>query len=120
MIKTEPMLRDILNKGIATITPHEREEITNRHVNITVVKPMDYGFILRIAAALAALIGLAFYWNLRLKRINAALQESERSKSVLLANLPGMAYRCRLDRDWTMGFSLKAAWDLPATAAMIW
>ena len=104
VIKTEPMLRDILNKGIATITPHEREEITNRHVNITVVKPMDYGFILRIAAALAALIGLAFYWNLRLKRINAALQESERSKSVLLANLPGMAYRCRLDRDWTMEF----------------
>jgi diguanylate cyclase (GGDEF)-like protein/hemerythrin-like metal-binding protein/PAS domain S-box-containing protein len=98
------MLRDILNKGIATITPHEREEITNRHVNITVVQPMDYGFILRIAAALSALIGLVFYWNLRLKRINAALQESERSKSVLLANLPGMAYRCRLDRDWTMEF----------------
>ncbi|SJZ50407.1 PAS domain S-box-containing protein/diguanylate cyclase (GGDEF) domain-containing protein/hemerythrin-like metal-binding domain protein [Trichlorobacter thiogenes] len=104
VIKSEPMLRDILNKGIATITPQEREEITNRHVNITVVKPMDYGFILRIAAALAALIGLSFYWNLRLKRINAALQESERSKSVLLANLPGMAYRCRFDRDWTMEF----------------
>ncbi len=104
VLKSEPRLRDILNKGIATITPQEREEITNRHVNITVVKPMDYGFMLRIAAALAVLIGLAFYWNLRLKRINAALQESERSKSVLLANLPGMAYRCRLDRDWTMEF----------------
>ena len=104
VLKTEPMLRDILNKGIATITPHEREEIVNRHVNITVVKPMDYGFILRIAALLATLIALSLYWNLRLKRINAALQESERSKSVLLANLPGMAYRCRLDRDWTMEF----------------
>jgi len=102
--KSEPMLQDILNKGIATITPQEREEITNRHVNITVVKPMDYGFILRIAAGLALLIGVSFYWNLRLKKTNAALQESERSKSVLLSNLPGMAYRCRFDRDWTMEF----------------
>jgi len=33
-----------------------------------------------------------------------ALQESERSKAVLLSHLPGMAYRCRYDRDWTMQF----------------
>ncbi len=33
-----------------------------------------------------------------------ALRESERSKAVLLAHLPGMAYRCRNDRDWTMLF----------------
>lgn len=33
-----------------------------------------------------------------------ALQESERSKRVLLENLPGMAYRCKYDRDWTMEF----------------
>jgi PAS domain S-box-containing protein len=32
------------------------------------------------------------------------LIESERSKSVLLSNLPGMAYRCKIDPDWTMEF----------------
>ncbi len=32
------------------------------------------------------------------------LTESERSKSVLLSNLPGMAYRCYYDRNWTMQF----------------
>lgn len=31
-----------------------------------------------------------------------SLQESERSLSMLLSNLPGMAYRCDYDRDWTM------------------
>ncbi len=36
------------------------------------------------------------------KLAEMALQESERSKSVLLSNLPGMAYRCNFDRDWTM------------------
>jgi|GEM_PF-302329 len=34
----------------------------------------------------------------------AALRESERSKSVLLSNLPGMTYRCHFDREWTMEF----------------
>jgi PAS domain S-box-containing protein len=38
------------------------------------------------------------------KTAEIALTESERSKSVLLSNLPGMAYRCRYDRDWTMEF----------------
>ncbi len=104
VLKDEPMLRDILNKGIATITPREREEIINRHVNITVVRPVDYGLIFRVAAVLVGLIGVAFYMNIRLNKVNAALRESERSKSVLLANLPGMAYRCRYDRQWTMEF----------------
>ena len=33
-----------------------------------------------------------------------ALRESERSKGVLLSNLPGMAYRCLHNREWTMQF----------------
>lgn len=38
------------------------------------------------------------------KKQEFALSESERSKSVLLSNLPGMAYRCKFDKDWTMLF----------------
>lgn len=33
-----------------------------------------------------------------------SLKESERSKSVLLANIPGLAYRCNYDREWTMQY----------------
>lgn len=47
---------------------------------------------------------LAWVWNLRLRAINSALAESERSKALLIANLPGIAYRCRYDPDWTMEF----------------
>ncbi len=104
VLKSEPMLRDILDKGIATITPQEREEIVNRHVNITFVSSAGYIVVFRIAAVLAVFAALFFYWNLRLRRINAALKESERSKSVLIANLPGVAYRCRYDENWTMEF----------------
>lgn len=38
------------------------------------------------------------------KIIEQALLESERSKAVLLSHLPGMAYRCNYDSDWTMQF----------------
>ena len=38
------------------------------------------------------------------KLIEKSLLESERSKSVLISNLPGMAYRCKYDRSWTMLF----------------
>lgn len=33
-----------------------------------------------------------------------ALRKRERQLSVLMDNLPGMAYRCRFDRDWTLLF----------------
>lgn len=32
------------------------------------------------------------------------LKESERSKSVFLSHIPGMAYRCKYDKEWTMEF----------------
>ena len=38
------------------------------------------------------------------RRTEAALRESERRLAILLSNLPGMAYRCRNDDEWTMQF----------------
>ena len=38
------------------------------------------------------------------KRLYDALVESERSKSTLLSNLPGVAYRCENNEEWTMTF----------------
>jgi len=46
------------------------------------------------------------------KAIEEALNESERSKSVLLSHLPGLAYRCNYDRDWTMQYVSKGCYSL--------
>jgi PAS domain S-box-containing protein len=46
------------------------------------------------------------------KMMETALMESERSKSVLLSHLPGMAYRCKFDKDWTMEYISEGCLDL--------
>ncbi|MEA5047910.1 MAG: PAS domain S-box protein [Eubacteriales bacterium] len=47
-----------------------------------------------------------------LRQAMRALNESERSKSVLLSNLPGMAYRCSCDHKWTMQFVSSGCYEL--------
>ncbi|NLP35488.1 MAG: diguanylate cyclase [Clostridiales bacterium] len=41
-----------------------------------------------------------------------ALQESNRQNNMLLSNLPGMAYRCNFDKDWTMQFVSEGCYSL--------
>lgn len=38
------------------------------------------------------------------KRAEEALKESERRLATLMGNLPGMAYRCKINSDWTIEF----------------
>ncbi|AFZ20461.1 PAS domain S-box protein [Allocoleopsis franciscana] len=51
----------------------------------------------------AAVLASAFDIT-RHKQAEEALSESQRTLSTLMKNLPGMAYRCRHDWDWTMEF----------------
>ncbi len=74
-----------------------------------VVQPV-VGVILRpwlhlaeVSLTIAALV-LVLLLLRRLSRRNTALLETQRSYVTLLANLPGMAYRCQNNRDWTMEF----------------
>ena len=51
------------------------------------------------------------------KRAENELQESRRQYVSLLANLPGMAYRCANDRNWTMDFVSAGCRDLTGYAS---
>lgn len=45
VIQQEPVLRNILDKGVQSITPQERESVVNRHVAIQIHNGIDYGLI---------------------------------------------------------------------------
>lgn len=44
--------------------------------------------------------------------IEKSLLESQRSNTVLLENIPGMVYRCKFDRDWTMHYVSNGSYEL--------
>jgi diguanylate cyclase len=65
--------------------------------------------LLIIVSIISIIIAIIFYmyYTQTLKneqKLSAYISESEQRMSALLANLPGMAYRCRNDRNWTMQY----------------
>ena len=62
--------------------------------------------LIGLAISVLLLVGIAGIAPLflSLRRSELSLRESERRLSTLMHNLPGMAYRCRNDRYWTMEF----------------
>jgi diguanylate cyclase (GGDEF)-like protein/PAS domain S-box-containing protein len=73
---------------------------------------VDYSIFLNLAGIFAVLLSVGFLWGRKIKRIKDLLLESERSKSVLLKNLQGMAYRCKYDPEWTMEFVSDGCYEL--------
>ena len=51
------------------------------------------------------------------KQAEIKLSENERSNAVLLDNLPGMMYRCKLDRNWTMLYVSSGCFELTGYTA---
>lgn len=66
--KDEPILRDILNKGIGTITEDDTQNIINRHVTIVIEKVTHITVGVWIALAILAVSFLVILWNYTLRK----------------------------------------------------
>jgi diguanylate cyclase (GGDEF)-like protein len=92
VLSGEPLLRDILNKGVATLSPQDREEIVNRHVSITIQNGTDYRLVWQLLGAglIIALIGA--FWMRKLSRLNREL-----ARLSVTDRLTGIYNRMKLD-----------------------
>lgn len=83
VVKSQPMLRDILDKGVSTVTPRDVQEAFNRHVSITVQSVVNYGLLVRVSLAFFVLFTLGLFFHLKLRRLNRVLGERQRELEAL-------------------------------------
>lgn len=93
VLKDEKLLRDILDKGVSTLTPQEREAISNKHVSINVQQGIDYRLVWKIVAGATLLLLLFFYWNRKLHALNKEL-----ARLSVTDKLTGLFNRNKLDQ----------------------
>lgn len=92
VVKSEPMLREILDRGVATLTPREREAISNRHVSVQVQGGVDYGLVWKVVAVAAVLLLVSLYWNRKLTLLNRKLDRLSATD-----RLTGLCNRMKID-----------------------
>lgn len=102
IVKSEPMLRQIMNKGISTITPEEKWQIVNKHISINAQTALDYNLLRKIMIGFGLLFFIGFYWNYKLKKLNRELIRV--SQTDPLTDLPN---RIKLDQE--LAFNLLCA-----------
>ena len=83
VLKDETVLRSILNKGVETITPQEREAIANKHVAINVQQDADWTRVYILLALLATAVLIVLYISRNNRRLQAALNASQEARDAL-------------------------------------
>lgn len=76
VVKSDPLLRDILNKGVASITPVERQQIVDRHITITATTGINYGPIKQLLGVFALMALTSLFW---IRKVNRAKDLAEKA-----------------------------------------
>jgi signal transduction histidine kinase/DNA-binding response OmpR family regulator len=93
VVKEHAMLRDILDKGIRTITPQEVREIINRHVAINIQTGIDYTLVVKTIAGFLVLAVLGLCWAYQLKKLNRKLAAANANLERMIERANEMAFR---------------------------
>ena len=120
--KDEPILRNILNKGILTITEDDTQGIINKHVTIIIEKVTHITLGVWIALGLGILILLVILWNYTLRKkvaseVEKNLQQQEimfqQNKQAEVGNLVA-----NISHQWRDGLSSIGAINLSIMAKL--
>lgn len=114
VLKDEPVLRDILDKGVSTITAQERETITNKHVSIRVQQGIDYTLVWQIIASGGLILLLVLAWNRKLNALNKEL-----ARLAVTDTLTGLFNRLKTDEVLDSEFQRSLRFGQPFSIIMV-
>lgn len=92
VLKEENLLLSILDKGVQTITPQERDAISNKHVLINIQNGISYRLAWQIVGGACVVLLLAILWNRKLSALNRELE-----RLAVTDRLTGLFNRVKLD-----------------------
>ncbi|MCG8618184.1 MAG: transporter substrate-binding domain-containing protein, partial [Desulfobacterales bacterium] len=121
--KDWPLFRSIIEKALSSISQEERDEISQKWIRVDLASgtPREVVWKWGGAAALVFVMMFSFFfiWNQRLKKeirakeaVETALNQNRKKLTTLIGNLPGVAYRCVNDENWTMLYLSDGCYDL--------
>lgn len=85
--KDNQILRDILQKGLDSISKEEKDIITKRWLDIK-TSAFDFELLLKIIAIFVVVVGGTLYWVIRLKKLQRELENSNLMIKTMLNALP--------------------------------
>ena len=103
VVKSEVTLRNLLNKGVATLTAQDRARAVEQHVALKAVTAVvtDYTLVTWLAALMAVAGATSLWWMRKLKHLNAKLKHlSVTDELTGLTNRHGLdkAFQAELER----------------------
>ncbi len=105
--KDWPILVSILNKAINSISQEETNGIIDKWITTKFIKQVDYSVIWKILLIVLIIFIVIIIWAYFLKREIKNRKKAEEHFSSLVANIPGVVSRFKIDTKWSMLFISK-------------
>lgn len=102
----DPVLGDIMQKLVASLTTQERQQLESNWRNLRITEQVDYTLLWQILAGAVVITLLLVYWNRKLGRLNRQLGEANAALSRLSVtdNLTDLGNRTYFDREFPKSF----------------
>ena len=104
VVKSQPILRDILDKAVQSVTPQEVQQIVNRHISIKAETAFDYTLFIKVVLGFMFLAAIGLLWNYKLRKLNTLLA----ARQAELVTLSGKLKKDIENRILTEGKLLKS------------
>ncbi|MDX1458069.1 MAG: transporter substrate-binding domain-containing protein [Marinobacter sp.] len=102
----EPELLGIMQKLVASLTVEDRKAIEQQWASLRLEQSVDYTLVLQLTIAGLIVLGLLFYWNRKLNRLNRELAAANERLAYLSVtdDLTQIGNRSYFDREFSNSF----------------